>query len=89
MREDLQRIVDREHQAVALGEIAGSAREIAENIKEIMGTMPLSEKKMLVRQLVERVWLDGGNRLSVDCVVQGLISDSRVVRPHTSGIARL
>lgn len=89
LREDLQRIIDMAHQTVVLDEIAGSAREIAEHIGEIIGTMPLEEKKALVRQLVERVWLDGKNILSADCVVSGLLSDSRTVATNASGMARL
>ena len=89
LREELQRIVDRQHQGVVLEEIAASARLIAERIGDIVDKMPLSEKKEMVRQLVERVWLDGKNNLTVDCVVQGLIPDSRAVSTDSSGIARL
>ena len=76
-REELARIEERRQQTVVLREIAASAHAIAEMIEGIMEEMTLEEKKKLVRLLVERVWVDGENNLTIDCVVPNLIPDGR------------
>ena len=88
-REELQRIDERERQDVVVEEIAASAGLIADQIEGILTEMTVEERKALVRRLVERVWLDGDNEVTIDCIIKGLISDRRTVPTHSSGIVRL
>ena len=86
--EELQRIDERERQQAVVEEIAAKAGLIAAQIEGIMTEMSLEERKALVRRLVERVWLDRHNELTVECVIKGL-TDRRTVPTHSSGMARL
>ena len=75
--EELRRQEEAAQQRVVVSEIEASAHAIAEQIKGIMEETTLDERKRIVRALVERVWVDAGNEITVECVVPGLISDRR------------
>ena len=84
-QEELTRLEEAARQRKAGEEIEKAAWAIASDIREDMAEATVQEKKALIRALVERVWIDGENNVSVECVIPDLTSDSaRVPANQTS-----
>ena len=73
---DLEKLEEAAQQQQAVKEIEESAHAIAGQIKAHIEEMTLEERKALVRGLVERVTVDGENRIAIECVVPNLLSDT-------------
>ena len=78
-QEELRHLEVAAQQEAAVREIEESAHAIAARIGSVLGEMTLEERKELVRALVERIWLDADNSITMDCIVPGLISDRTLV----------
>jgi site-specific DNA recombinase len=75
-QEELGRLEEASRQRKATEEIEQVAWAIAGDIREDMAEATVEEKKALIRALVEQVWIDGENNISVECVLPDLTAKS-------------
>jgi site-specific DNA recombinase len=70
---ELERMAQASEQLERAKEIEASAHAIAERIRAVIGNMTTLERKGLLRDLVDRVWVDSGNKIRIDCGVPGMM----------------
>lgn len=73
---DLDRREKAVEQMATIKEIEASAFAIAETVRSNAMAMTLDEQKQLTRALVEGVWVDADNALTIEAAVPGLLPDS-------------